>query len=182
MARRFLKEPPGFFISVDSFVHRSRLICMSESNLLDARHLRKSLGGRKATVDGVSVQVNRGEIVALLGRPHSGKTTVLRMIMGVLKPDDGTVTLRGTLLTDLASATAITGPALLVLDEPFMGLEAAAAEALKARIFQLTGQGVGVLFAADDVRGSLDFCDRAYILSEGRIATSGSASGLVSPQ
>lgn len=154
---------------------------MSESNLLDARHLRKS-HGRKATVDGVSVQVNRGEIVALLGRPHSGKTTVLRMIMGVLKPDDGTVTLRGTLLTDLASATAITGPALLVLDEPFMGLEAAAAEALKARIYQLTGQGVGILFAADDVRGSLDFCDRAYILSEGRIATSGSASGLLSPQ
>jgi len=154
---------------------------MSESNLLDARHLRKSRG-KKVIVDGVSLQVNRGEIVAVLGRPHSGKTTTIQIIMGVLKPDDGTVNLRGSLLTDLAFATAITGPALLVLDEPFRGLDAAAAEALRARIFQLTGQGVGVLFAADDVRGSLDFCDRAYILSEGRVVTSGSASGLLSPQ
>jgi len=88
---------------------------MSESNLLDARHLRKSRG-KKVIVDGVSLQVNRGEIVAVLGRPHSGKTTTIQMIMGVLKPDDGTVNLRGTLLTDLAFATAITGPALLVLD------------------------------------------------------------------
>jgi len=154
---------------------------MSDANLLDVRHLTKNQAGR-AIIDQVSLRVNRGEIVALLGRNHSGKTTVLKMISGALKPDAGSVKVQGTVLTDLAAAEAFTGPCLLVLDEPFAGVHPKAYEGIKARICALTGKGFGILFADHDVRGSLDFCDRAYVISDGRIATSGSASGLLSPQ
>ncbi|MBV8881478.1 MAG: ATP-binding cassette domain-containing protein [Planctomycetaceae bacterium] len=154
---------------------------MLEANLMDARHLVKIHGGRRV-VDGVSLQVNRGEIVALLGRNHSGKSTTLRLISGALKPDGGTVQLRGSVLTELPPADAVSGPTLLLLDEPFAGLDAPSREALKTRILGLAGKGVGVLFADHDVRGSLDFCDRAYVMSDGHIATSGSASGLLAPQ
>jgi ABC-type lipopolysaccharide export system ATPase subunit len=52
----------------------------------------------------------------------------------------------------------------------------------RAATIKLPGRGMGVLFSEHDVRGSLDFCDRAYVMSDGHIATSGSASGLLAPQ
>ena len=154
---------------------------MVDANLLDARHLTKQNGGRKV-VDGVNLQVNRGEIVGLLGRDHSGKSTVLKMIAGQVQPDSGAIHLQGKVLTDLAQAEGTSGPVLLILDEPFTGILPKDREALQARILQLAGKGVGVLFAEHDARGSLDFCDRAYVMSDGRIATSGSASALLGPQ
>jgi len=154
---------------------------MVDANLLDARGLTKVRGGRKI-VDSVNIQVNRGEIVALLGRNRSGKSTTLKMITGDLKPDDGVVRVQGSLFTDYTQIEGFSGPAILILDEPFSGLDPLKHEELKSRILRLAGRGMGVLFAEHDVRGSLDFCDRAYVMSEGRIATSGSASGLVAPQ
>jgi len=154
---------------------------MVDANLLDARGLTKLRAGRKI-VDSVNLQVNRGEIVALLGRHKSGKSTTLRMITGDLKPDDGVVRVHGTVFTDYAQTEGFTGPAILILDEPFSSLDPLKHEELKSRILRLAGRGLGVLFAEHDVRGSLDFCDRAYVMADGRIATSGSASGLVAPQ
>lgn len=154
---------------------------MSDANLLDVRGLTKSQGARKI-VERVNLQVNRGEIVALLGRNDAGKSATLRMLTGELKPDDGAIKLLGSVMTDLDQAVAATGPVLLVLDEPFAGKSPETSAALKARILKLAGQGVGILFADHDARGSLDFCDRAYVMSDGRIATSGSASGLLAPQ
>jgi putative ABC transport system ATP-binding protein len=46
-------------------------------------------------VDGVSISIERGEMVALYGPSGSGKTTLLKIIAAVLKPDDGTVLVRG---------------------------------------------------------------------------------------
>lgn len=154
---------------------------MADANLLEARHLTKRHGGRRV-VDQVSLKVSRGEIVALLGRNHAGKSTTLKMITGEFKPDSGQVVLQGTVVTDRALAAAATGPTLLVLDEPFTSIVLADREALKAELLKLAGRGVGILFAEHDVRGSLDFCDRAYVIADGRIATSGSASGLLAPQ
>jgi len=53
---------------------------------IDARGLSKSFGGRRV-VDNLSMKVARGEIFGFLGPNGSGKTTFLRMLCGLLKPD-----------------------------------------------------------------------------------------------
>jgi ABC-2 type transport system ATP-binding protein len=56
--------------------------------LLQVEGLRKSFGAR-AAVDGVSFELDAGEIVGFLGPNGAGKTTTMRMIAGYLEPDDG---------------------------------------------------------------------------------------------
>ncbi|MCX5478773.1 ABC transporter ATP-binding protein [Kaistia geumhonensis] len=56
--------------------------------------LTKSYSGRKV-VDDVALEVRRGEIVGFLGPNGSGKTTTIRMICGLLKPDSGSGTCLG---------------------------------------------------------------------------------------
>ena len=51
--------------------------------------------GTTRVLDGVSLAVNEGELVALIGANGAGKTTVLRTISGVLAPSEGTITFRG---------------------------------------------------------------------------------------
>jgi lipopolysaccharide export system ATP-binding protein len=63
-------------------------------NLLQAIEVSKSFKGKKV-VDRVSLEVAPGEIVGLLGPNGAGKTTTFRMIVGLIRPDDGKVTLDG---------------------------------------------------------------------------------------
>jgi lipopolysaccharide export system ATP-binding protein len=58
--------------------------------LLIAKGLCKRFGKRDV-VRGVNIEVGAGEIVGLLGRNGAGKTTTFRMIVGMLRPDTGTV-------------------------------------------------------------------------------------------
>lgn len=62
--------------------------------LLVAEGLQKTYG-RRRVVDGVSFEVERGEIVGLLGPNGAGKTTSFRMTCGMIEPDAGRVTLAG---------------------------------------------------------------------------------------
>ena len=72
---------------------------MAES-LLMAERLDKSFGGRRVLRE-VSVSIKAGEIVGLLGPNGAGKTTSFYIIVGLLRPDGGRVTLDGTDVTDL---------------------------------------------------------------------------------
>jgi spermidine/putrescine ABC transporter ATP-binding subunit len=57
--------------------------------------------GRVTAVDGVSLEVSKGEFLTLLGPSGCGKTTTLNMVAGFLDPDEGTVSLRGRQVTFL---------------------------------------------------------------------------------
>ncbi len=66
--------------------------------LLEIEGLSKSFGGLKAVHD-VDLVVNEGEIVGIIGPNGSGKTTVLNLVTGFLKPDAGKVTFGGEDIT-----------------------------------------------------------------------------------
>lgn len=61
---------------------------------LQARNLAKSFKGRKV-VQGVSLSVAQGEIVGLLGPNGAGKTTTFYMIVGLVRPDSGSLSIGG---------------------------------------------------------------------------------------
>src|SRR5438046_8273992 len=67
---------------------------------LAAEHLVKIYKKRRVVRD-VSVEIRQGEIVGLLGPNGAGKTTTFYMIVGLVRPDDGRVTLGGDDITEL---------------------------------------------------------------------------------
>lgn len=68
---------------------------------LEVTDLRKSFGGVRA-VQGVSLRVAAGELLALIGPNGAGKSTCFNMLNGQLRPDGGTVRLRGRDITGMA--------------------------------------------------------------------------------
>jgi ABC-2 type transport system ATP-binding protein len=64
------------------------------TSVLTARSLSKRYGETTA-VDGISFEVGRNEIVGLLGPNGAGKTTTINMILGVLEPTTGAITIEG---------------------------------------------------------------------------------------
>jgi lipopolysaccharide export system ATP-binding protein len=69
------------------------------ASALRAADLCKQLGGREI-LRNVSLEVRAGEVVGLLGPNGAGKTTTFYIIVGLLRPDRGTVELNGALITD----------------------------------------------------------------------------------
>ncbi len=70
--------------------------------------LRKAYGAKLA-VEGISFEVGRGEIVGLLGPNGAGKTTTISMILGVLRPDSGSIRIEeADLATERARALGCT--------------------------------------------------------------------------
>lgn len=63
-------------------------------SVVEVRDLRYSIGGR-AIFDGLDLTVRRGEITAVMGPSGTGKTTLLRLMMGAIRPDSGELTLFG---------------------------------------------------------------------------------------
>ena len=76
--------------------------------LLEVRGLQVSYGPIQA-VRGIDLDVEKGQIVALLGANGAGKTTTLRTISGVIKPSGGTITLKGAPLSKRACKVAREG-------------------------------------------------------------------------
>ena len=66
---------------------------MSEA-ILEVQGLTKRFG-KQIAVDGLSFAVGRGDIYGFLGRNGSGKSTTIRMILGLVRPDAGVMRLKG---------------------------------------------------------------------------------------
>jgi lipopolysaccharide export system ATP-binding protein len=230
---------------------------VSEGNgqhLLRVEAVSKVYGDRKV-VDQVSLQVDRGEVVGLLGRNGAGKTTTFRMVIGLVKPNGGKILFQGDAvtkmpiylrsrkgmgflpqersvfqrltveenllavletrkdvkgdrrdrasqmlaeygLTKLARQKAytlsggetrrleicramITNPSILMLDEPFSGVDPIAVGELQGFIRGLRDRGIGVLLTDHNVRETLNVCDRAYIIKDGKVLADGPPEKLV---
>ena len=227
---------------------------------LKANNLLKRYKHRTVVKD-VSINVNQGEIVGLLGTNGAGKTTSFYMMVGLVKPNGGQVLLDGENITKLpmyararkgmgylaqemsvfrkltaeqnvdlvletwagpagkkltaseraARVTQLmdelglssrrgdnvltlsggerrrveiarvlaTDPKFILLDEPFTGVDPLAINDLRSIIHDLKKRGIGVLITDHNVEAMLKIVDRAYIISEGEIKTSGTSEMLV---
>jgi lipopolysaccharide export system ATP-binding protein len=75
---------------------------------------------------------------------------------------------------EIARALA-TEPDFIMLDEPFAGVDPISVSDIKQIINHLRDRGIGVLITDHNVRDTLDICEKAYIVGEGRIIASGTA-------
>jgi len=227
-------------------------------SLLAARDLVKSFR-KRCVVDQVSFHVEPGEIVGLLGPNGAGKTTSFQMVLGMVRPDAGSVlfrdadvtrlpiyrrarlgiaylpqepsvfrkmTVEGNVLAILETlrlsraerarrleellgeldltprrksrADTLSGgerrrleitralvlePSLLLLDEPFAGVDPIAVQDIQAILRRLRAErGISILLTDHNVRETLSVTDRSYIIAEGKILRHGVPSELVSDE
>lgn len=73
---------------------------------------------------------------------------------------------------EIARALA-TEPEFVLLDEPFAGVDPISVNDIKQTIRHLQSKGIGILITDHNVRETLDICESAYIVSEGRILAKG---------
>jgi lipopolysaccharide export system ATP-binding protein len=218
------------------------------ATLLQTDKLVKVYGGR-AVVNGVDINVRRGEVVGLLGPNGAGKTTSFYMIVGLVRPNSGRVLFDGNDVTGMpmfkrarsgmgylpqeesvfrkltveqnimailettklskserkarceellhqfgiehiAKNTAltlsggekrrltiarslVTNPSLLMLDEPFSGVDPIAVFDVQQIISNLRDAGLAILITDHNVRETLAIVDRAYLIFEGRVESEG---------
>ena len=73
----------------------------------------------------------------------------------------------------------VTNPSLILLDEPFSGVDPIAVEELQKEIRQLTVAGVSILITDHNVERTLEVVDKAYIIDHGKVIASGSPAQIV---
>ena len=217
-------------------------------HLLSTDKLAKAYNQRRV-VNGVSINVDAGEIVGLLGPNGAGKTTTFNIVVGIIKPDEGEVRFQGSDITrlpmherarlgigyltqepsvfrkltveenilailetcpmsakeralrlkslldelDLARVAAsqayllsggekrrlevtralVTSPKLLLLDEPFSGIDPIAVYEVQKIVRRLKERGLGILITDHNVRETLKLVDRAYLIHHGDVIYQG---------
>jgi lipopolysaccharide export system ATP-binding protein len=82
---------------------------------------------------------------------------------------------------EIARALAA-NPAFILLDEPFAGVDPLSVLDIQRIISHLSDRGIGVLITDHNVRETLGICDRAYILSEGRVIAEGDSAAILADQ
>ncbi len=222
--------------------------------LLETVNLVKRYAGR-AVVDHVSLRVDQGEIVGLLGRNGAGKTTTFRMVIGMIVPNEGTVVFDSTDVTGMPmykrarrgmgylsqepsifqrlsvrdnllavletmsltkadrldraehlmdqfgllhvhdheartlsggerrkleiARALVTNPTMILLDEPFSGVDPIAVEDLQREIVALKDRGISILLTDHNVRETLNVTDRSYIIDNGKVLREGTPRDLI---
>lgn len=82
---------------------------------------------------------------------------------------------------EIARALAA-NPKFILLDEPFAGVDPISVSDIKKIITDLRNRGLGVLITDHNVRETLDVCERAYIVGEGKIIATGTAEQVMSDE
>ncbi len=165
---------------------------------LSVDRVSKHFGGVEALAD-VSLTLERGEIVGLIGANGSGKSTLLNVLNGLEPVDSGTITLDAmrlerlpahrvaraglgrTFQTPAAAATRSAelarvlqrNPAFLLLDEPAAGLGEHERRQLGELLTRLRDAGHGILIVDHDIELLSRVCDRLVCLDRGRVVASG---------
>ena len=82
---------------------------------------------------------------------------------------------------EIARALAC-APRVILLDEPFAGVDPISVAELKTEIRDLAARGLGVLVTDHNVRETLDICDHAYIVSAGQVIAEGTPAAILSDE
>jgi lipopolysaccharide export system ATP-binding protein len=81
--------------------------------------------------------------------------------------------------TEIARTLA-TDPKFILLDEPFAGVDPISVSDIKQIIQQLKNRNIGILVTDHNVRETLDICEKAYIVNEGKIIAEGNSETILS--
>ncbi len=81
--------------------------------------------------------------------------------------------------TEIARTLA-TDPKFILLDEPFAGVDPISVSDIKQIIRHLRARNIGILLTDHNVRETLEICEKAYIVSEGRIIAEGDSAAILS--
>lgn len=73
----------------------------------------------------------------------------------------------------------VTNPSLILLDEPFSGVDPIAVEELQGEIRRLVASGVSILITDHNVERTLEVADKAYIIDHGKVIASGAPSDII---
>jgi lipopolysaccharide export system ATP-binding protein len=73
----------------------------------------------------------------------------------------------------------VNAPSFLLLDEPFSGIDPKSVGDIQDIVNELKAKGIGVLITDHNVEATLGICDRAYIINDGNVLTSGTPSEIL---
>lgn len=115
---------------------------------------------------------------------HDGRERELSDLLDELQighvADQAGASLSGGERRRVEIARALAGkPRLILLDEPFAGVDPISVNEIQRIVKHLKDRGIGVLITDHNVRETLDICDRAYILANGEVLAQGAPDALL---
>jgi lipopolysaccharide export system ATP-binding protein len=179
------------FYSIVGFVHPDGGgISLDKTDItLDPMYLRARRGlgylAQEPTVfRGLTVQEN---LLAILERTIRSRMEQMRRVKALLEEfglwklrAQKAWTLSGGEKRRLEVARAmIQDPKIILLDEPFVGIDPITVGELKETIFRLRSRGIGFLITDHNVRETLPIIDRAYLIFDGKILMEGTSQELI---
>jgi len=125
----------------------------------------KTYGDYKA-VNHVSFDMPEGSIFGMLGPNGAGKTSLIRIITTITRADSGTVS-KGMQQKIQFISTVVHEPRLLILDEPFSGLDPINANLIKDEIYELNRKGTSIIFSTHRMEQVEEICEHIVLINKG---------------